>query len=305
MTCLNRVRRGVASPNLILRKLNKLYFSQFGAQTYNASGIDVFDRDWDNLVILDACRYDLFEHRSDLNGNLERVISKGASTTEFLDGNFAGRNHRDVVYVTANPQYYRHREVINCELHDVMNVWLEDGWNDEYGTVLPEAVEASAMKAAEEYGNKRLVIHYMQPHYPFVNADTTFDKGQLENPDDDAAFWRQIMTGKISVDTDRLWALYEHNLDIVLDSVDRLINSLDGKVVITSDHGNMLGERSAPIPIREWGHPRGIHTPQLVEVPWLEIEGERREITAEDPKNPNRPDTDTSVKQRLRDLGYT
>lgn len=299
-----RLRRGLESPNLILRKLNKLYFSQFGARTYNTSGVDVFGRDWDNLIILDACRYDLFERWSGLDGDLEQVTSRGASTTEFLDGNFSGRNLHDVVYVTANPQYFRHRGSIDCELHDVVNVWREDGWNEKYGTVLPETVEGFAATAAEKYDDKRLVVHYMQPHYPFLDAGTTFDKGQLENPDNDAAFWRRIMTGKLSVNTDRLWALYEHNLEVVLKSVDQLLDSLDGKTVVTSDHGNMLGERSAPIPIREWGHPRGIHTPELVEVPWLVREGERREIVAETPKKATGQDADASVEQRLRDLGY-
>lgn len=300
-----RIRRGLNSPNLILRKLNKLYFNRCGNHSYNESGIDIFEQDWDNLLILDACRYDLFERRSRLNGSLERVISRGASTTEFLDGNFAGRELHDVVYVTANPQYYRHREIIDCELHDVVNISLEDGWNKEYGTVLPETVTESASAVADEYEDKRLVIHYIQPHYPFLDSKTTFDKGQIEDPDDEAAFWRRIMTGKLSVDIDHLWDLYERNLDRVLKSVEELVASLEGRTVITSDHGNMLGERAFPIPIREWGHPRGVHTPELIEVPWLVIDGERRDIVAEQPVEADRPDTDGSVEQRLRDLGYT
>lgn len=304
MLSKSQLYRGMKSPNLLLRELNKLYFTRLGSREHNTSGQDIFERDWDNLIILDACRYDIFKEESHLPGKLEQVTSKGASTTEFLDGNFADRELHDTVYVTANPQYYRHHEAIRCEPHDVVNVWLEDGWNEEYGTVLPKTVESFASAAAEEYENKRLVIHYLQPHYPFLDSNTVFDKGQVEDEGDDRAFWQQIMTGKLDVDVDRLWRLYERNLDQVLSSVERLLSTLTGKTVVTSDHGNMLGERSVPIPVQEWGHPRGVHTPELVEVPWLMIDGERREIIPEPPKHDDVLETEPSVDQRLRDLGY-
>ena len=66
----------------------------------------------------------------------------------------------------------------------------------------------------------------------------------------------------------------------------------------------MVGERAFPIPIREWGHPRGIYTNGLVTVPWLVSEnGERCEITAGDSADSESVDEDV-VADRLRDLGY-
>lgn len=304
MLSASQLKRGILSPTLGARKLNKLYFEQSGRYNYNVAGINVFEEEWDNLLILDACRFDLFEGQSRIEGTLEKKVSRGSSTTEFLAGNFAGRQLHDVVYVTANPQFYRHCDTIDCELHDIINVWMMDGWDDEHGTVLPETVTKYALDAASKYDDKRLVIHYLQPHYPFLDSETEFDKGQLEDPDDDAAFWRRIMTGKLSIDTDHLWNLYERNLDRVLDSASDLIEALNGRTVVTSDHGNMLGERAFPIPIREWGHPRGIHTPELVEVPWLDCYGERRETMAESPVEPTYDRAAESVTERLRDLGY-
>lgn len=37
----------------------------------------VMDEDWDNLLILDACRFDMFENRNILPGQLDYIYSKG------------------------------------------------------------------------------------------------------------------------------------------------------------------------------------------------------------------------------------
>lgn len=61
--------------------------------------------DWDNLVLLDACRYDQFERLNTISGVLENRISQGSSTFEFLTENIAGKKSHDTVYVTSNPIY--------------------------------------------------------------------------------------------------------------------------------------------------------------------------------------------------------
>ena len=58
---------------------------------------------------------------------------------------------------------------------------------------------------------------------------------------------------------------YEDNLRIVLKSISNLIDDLDGKTVITSDHGEAFGEQGI------WEHPLETHIPVLIEVPWLEV----------------------------------
>jgi hypothetical protein len=68
----------------------------------------------------------------------------------------------------------------------------------------------------------------------------------------------------------------------------------------------MFGEQSFPIPIREWGHPPGTYTDQLVTVPWLVYENGQREIERE-PTSENAGDPDeagSDVEDRLRQLGY-
>jgi hypothetical protein len=299
-----RLRRAVSHPILFVRHANRLYHRRLGQREHNPDGIDVFDEDWDTLCILDACRYDMFARCSELPGRLERRASKGSATTEFLTANLDGRDLRDTVYVTANPQLYRNRDSIDVTFHDVIHVWREEGWDEEHGTVLPETVTEYALRAAEEYPNKRLVVHYMQPHYPFIGSETDFDKGHLTGARQENV-WNQLLQGTLDAEPDDIWRIYEANLERALPHVEILMENLDGKTVVTADHGNMVGERAFPLPIREWGHPRGIYTDELVAVPWLVFEnGPRREIRTGDSESQSETVDEGVVADRLRQLGY-
>jgi hypothetical protein len=225
---------------------------------------------------------------------------------EFLEENFTKRDLRDTVYVTANPQLYRYSDIIDTSLFDVINVWLDRGWNEKEGTVLPETMVDAALAAAKEYPNKRLLVHFMQPHYPFIGSGTEFDKHHLTQDNAQGEnVWGKIMTGKIDISRERIWQIYVENLKIALESIEELLRELSGLTVVTADHGNMVGERAFPIPIREWGHPRGIYTEELVKVPWLvHLNGERREINSGEPERQRVEADDDLVAERLRNLGY-
>ena len=304
MNLRSRLRRAINNPVLFLRHVNRLYHRRFGQRSYNTNGIDVFDEDWDNLLILDACRYDMFARCAELPGRLEHRESNGSATTEFLRANLDGHDLRDTVYVTANPQLYRNRDSIDVTFHDVIQVWQEDGWDDKHGTVLPETVTAYALRAAREYPDKRLMVHYMQPHYPFIGSETDFDMGHLTGTRQENV-WNQLLLGTLDAEPDDIWRIYEANLERALPYVRTLMENLDGKTVVTADHGNMVGERASPLPIQEWGHPRGIYTAELVQVPWLiYTNGPRREICFEDPTAGNKEVDEDVVTDRLRNLGY-
>jgi len=311
MGLTSRLSRAIRSPRLFLRGINRLYHRR-GFRAKNPDGLEVFDEDWDTLVVLDACRYDMFESTNWLDGSLSSRISKGSSTVEWLQANFDGRDLRDTVYVTANPQLEENRDRWDIQLHETINVWLEDGWDDETGTVRAETVTEAALDASKQFPHKRLVAHYMQPHYPFVLSDTTFDKEHLSSIDGDGSgpegenVWGQKFSGQIEISDQDLWSMYVENLEYVLEHVEVLLESISGKTVITSDHGNYVGERSSPIPIREYGHPRGIYDDVLVRVPWLEFEnGRRRQVQNGAPsKEDNLGPKSDIIKDRLRDLGY-
>ena len=221
-----------------------------------SNGIYIMEQKWDNLIILDACRYDVFKKHIgylEAQGELKKVASRGSSTVEFLKENFLGRRFPDTVYVTANPYV---SIMLKDAFYKVIDVWLE-GWDDALGTVPPDIVTAMAIEAKELYPDKRLIVHYMQPHSPFIGEYRV-----------EGNFWQVALKYGAKV----AMKAYESNLKLVLSYVKYLIRVLNGKTVITSDHGNACGERVTFLRIPIYGHPTGIHIPALIEVPWFIVE---------------------------------
>lgn len=303
MKILERAR----NPHLALRSLNRRYHYAKTGKDYNPTGVDILEQDCDNLILLDACRYDLFEAVNTITGRLEHRESKGSDTVEFLRGNLRGKALHDTVYVTASPMLHRNRDEVEVEFYDVVDVWNGGGWSEEEQTVPPAAVTEAAITATERYPNKRLLVHYLQPHYPFVGAkNRPFQEEDGFNAQDEYGFWARIAMGELAVTKEEIQKAYRHNLEHALESVKDLLARIEGRTVVTSDHGNLFGKRAFPIPIREWGHPRGLWVSELITVPWLVVESDtRREIIPETP----RPDTETepeesAVRERLAQLGY-
>jgi len=296
------IKKGIKSPRLVLDEIEQLYYSKLE----NGHGENIISKDWDILAILDACRYDSFAETANWQGQLKKVRSKASATDPFLRKNLSGEDVTDTIYVTGNPQFYRIQngiydvDPIDCEFYDTVNVW-QDNWDEEHRTVRPEIVTDAAIRAAESYPNKRILIHYLQPHAPYIGPT-----GQEHLPTDVLNFWSSYKEGKIEVDLETARQAYIENLEVVLEDVERLFTELEGKIAVSADHGEMLGERSGLLPTRKYGHPAGVHTPGLVEVPWfVKKTGERRDILAEDPKQMGAVDVaDEEVKERLRDLGY-
>lgn len=292
------------------RYVPRYYFQEVRAN----DGEHVVERDWDTLVILDGCRFDLFEevyrdgYDRTLGGHLEKVASRGSASTEFLAENFHDRDLRDTVYVTANPFVY---EIPDDTFHFVDHVWMND-WDDDLETVRPETMVEHALDAHERYPNKRLVVHFMQPHYPFIGefrlpGDRGYVGAVAKSLDADAPdvklVWERLRDGE--VDEADVWRAYRDNLDLVLDEVRTLVDEIGGKHVITADHGNALGERAWPFPTAVYGHDDYLHIPALVNVPWLELPAdERRDITRGDREAEEREYEGESIERRLAALGY-
>jgi len=271
--------------------------------------VAVMDEEWDSLLILDGCRYDMFVGACDYPGSLEKRRSCGSTTDEFVRSNLGSQRFEDVVYVSANP-----RVSLNFEgsFHEIVRVW-EDGWDEELRTVPPWTVTDAARRAHEEFPNKRIVVHYIQPHAPFIGeyarsnlpehstlADHAPDQGG-----DGAAnnIWEHLAAGR--VDRATVQCAYEENLDITLEYVEPLLDDLDGRIVVTSDHGNLVGERLPPFMKRMYGHPTRLYAPGLVEVPWFVVEnGQRREVVAEEATEGDDIEVTEATKAKLESLGY-
>jgi len=265
------------------------------------------EEDWDNLLILDGCRYDMFTEHIDLSGTLESRISLGSSSEEFMEQNFVDEQFHDTVYISANP-FIPKLGLTENTFHVVVD--LLDDWDEELQTVRPDTVSEAAREAHERYPDKRLIAHFMQPHAPFigelgremVGGGWTMDR----DVEDDPGIWNRLRNGE-DVPLDTVWEAYKENLDVVLSEAAPLVEDLDGRSVITADHGNLVGERLSPIPTRrKYGHPYGVHTEELVKVPWFVVEGNNRRTVRPDPpvKTEDGSVTDEELGDRLEALGY-
>lgn len=284
-----------------LRTANTWINYRHADQRYNGGGLDVFDRDWDNLLLLDACRFDLFETmvQHEFADSLvpTPVTSRGACSPEFIRGNFANRELHDTVLITANSWYDRLRQNedgFNLDLHYVEYV-EPDTFNG--ATAHPFTVADKVRWAADEFPNKRLVVHFLQPHPPFFSRDgeELFYFGchspwHIKRNDVSPAEFVQAYL-------ETLYCVLSVTLDLAAD--------LNGKSVISADHGELFGERVSPIPIACYGHPWGCFTvEELMTVPWLDLPAnDRKDVSADTPRRQS-PTAGTSVEGQLSKLGY-
>jgi hypothetical protein len=295
--------------------LSRLTYPRYNQEmkTEYGEGIDVMDRDWDNLIILDACRFDYLNEENTISGELRPVTSRGSTSYEFIKNCFMGRELHDTVYVTANPYV---EELSDDTFYTVENL-LINRWDEDLGTVRPNAVVDAAADAHERYPNKKLIVHFMQPHQPYlgptareirdrVGIDGGYYRYQCVDTTDtnvpSRSWFGSVIRGDIS--HEELGEVYRENLNLALNSAEDLLTRIDGKSVVTADHGELLGERLGRWSHRSYGHTPHCYAPELRVVPWLETEGsDRRRIVAEDPIGFESLDQER-VDDRLRALGY-
>lgn len=263
------------------------------------------ESDWDTLVILDACPADLFESVVGTTqwDTYETARSGAGNTYQWLKEHWKD-DYADTVYVSGNPMVSRH---VPGQFHDLIEPW-RDAITDGDSTPSAEPVTKTALDVHREYPHKRVVVHYMQPHYPFIrDTDLQFtnfeatDEWQVEGDPRASDVWEALRKGIVS--EPRVRDGYRRNLEYVIEEVETLLSGIDGKVVVGSDHGNLFGTYTFPIPIKEYGHSCGLPQPSLSTVPWATREGDRREIIAEDIRSESGAQS-REIESHLEALGY-
>jgi hypothetical protein len=293
MYSLSQLRTVLKHPRWLVREPARLLAHSFGKERYYADGFSIFDEDWDTLIVLDACRYDAFADVNTLSGTLENRTSRGATTTEFVRGNFKERELLDTIYVDANGHFGDMQNELETTLFLYRPFYDQ---RDAAGgrTTTPETVTDVALELHKRHPDKRLIVHYLQPHQPFISPETTGIEHCANLP---------TTIKRNDLDADDLHELHRQNLIYALESVARLLNEVDGLSVVTADHGEMMFERLPYVPIREFGHNAGLYVPELLTVPWLKVDGPRREIFEADEAIDVNVDSQ-KARENLRRLGY-
>jgi hypothetical protein len=128
---------------------------------------------WDYLIILDACRYDYFAslHNFFLSGRLERVWSCSSNTYEFCTKCLSHNKDHNIVYISANPYINSYRCIGGCcaklYVSRIVDAWLR-AWSPSLGTVPPDRLTHLSIDIIKNQKNKKIVIHYIQPHAPYL-----------------------------------------------------------------------------------------------------------------------------------------
>jgi hypothetical protein len=221
-----------------------------------------------------------------------------------------GNKFHDTIYVTANPFG---AEVSNDVFYNKYITFEDNDIKNPNKSWAPETVYQLASDAHDINRNKKMIVHFMQPHAPYFGKKAEKIRERLNNGG--YMFWawneelseedkkqNKILSHLLSaaqqdlITVDELTKIYIENIEAVLEYVKKLVDEVDGKTIVTSDHGEML----------RWkiGHGENIYTEGLRKVPWVVInDPERRDVIEEEPCETN--DKNIKVNQQLRALGYT
>lgn len=239
-----------------------------------AENLFAYETKWDVLILLDGCRWDTFKKINFLPGELSSKILYGTCTPGWASQTMV-EPHPDLVYVSANPfvsHYYLEQWGLTKPFLHLAEVW-DKGWDKKLKTVKAETVTAAALKMLRKFPGKKLFLHYMQPHHPFIGHTKVLDGGwsnqigvaprkSISTPQPNHVY-ELLKAGQIT----RAQAMraYEDNLRYVLHNVQKFLTQLPPKtrVTITSDHGNCFGEMDI------YGHPEKTFVRELLEVPWF------------------------------------
>jgi len=169
-------------------------------------------------------------------------------------------------------------------------------WDEDIGTTPARPVTDRAIAHYREHRPEKMIVHYMQPHFPSVPNPELGSKISIDELDTTwRSIWKDLERNEVTEET--VWEAYKDNLSYVLNDVKLLIESIDAeKVIITSDHGNAIGE------LGFYGH--GVFDIKSVRtVPWCRTSAENRTDHVPEEYCTGAAHC-TNVKERLRQLGY-
>jgi hypothetical protein len=280
-------------------------------------GTNVYDLEWDVLIILDACRVDALRAVAEDYEFIDRVDemwSVGSRSDEWMSNTFTTDLRSEVNrthYVTGNghvEKIFRQKEfppenntppldlsrwrVVNLDAFGAIDDLWQTHHDETYHTVLPRDITDHAIRAGREHDAGRLMIHYMQPHRPYVGRAVR--EGRKPTAIEREGY-KRLESGDASHEA--VYEAYMDTLRFVLDDVRILLENLDAeRVLITADHGEAFGELGA------YGHPEGFLHPAVRKVPVVAT-------TASD-KRTREVDIDArdgiavNLEEHLADLGY-
>lgn len=297
--------------------------------TKTTIGTNVFSRDWDVLILLDTCRVDALQEVApeyDFLSDIGSIRSVGGRSPEWIAKTFVEKYEetiRKTAYLSANVfskqiLEERHHESVSWSevnlaynilgriptvdastlgrfeyLYEYEPVGTAGSLGHKDGGTPPQYVTDRGIAVNREQNFDRLVLHYLQPHPPYV-ANAVESGRELEQYESD--WWGYLgETG----DYETIWETYLDELRYVLDNVEILLDNIDAETaIISADHGESFGE------YWEFGHKTGSINPTVRTVPWVETTAENSGSYSPSISPPSDTESNNGVDDRLEALGY-
>lgn len=212
-----------------------------------------------DVAILDASppqNLHRFSRLLKIDKTFRLVLSEGTRTEEWFVRTFD--RPIDCIYISANPYIaskgpYK-KSVQNMKIIDAWDFL----WNDNYKAVLPNALY-SYYKSIKPIAKKRIFVHFMQPHFPPIGVKCdVWEDARREGLGLQKEGLKYPTMRELAQLLGREKVVEYHNRNLML--VLSVLRDFDG--IITSDHGEFLGERG------EYSHVNGDF--RLRFVGWLE-----------------------------------
>lgn len=300
------------------------------------TGENFYERDWDILIILDAARYDIVSEISDdydYIDTVDKIRSRGSHSSEWCYNTFVtdyeryDEDIRNTHYITGNviaslvlngasdtdflddgsyveeaaSQEYEHERI--DRLGSYQPAW-KDSLDMECEHIPPQLITARLMDSLPNRGdNDKYMLHYMQPHEPFVEANSD-RMDRWPNSKEDISMFNMSDS-----DYDQLMQNYKDNHRYIFDHLRVIMNQIDNDldVAISADHGNITN-KVLGVPYT-FGHPNYVFfSKQLRDVPWIEVDQSKsrdpvREWSGVEVDEASEH-TNEEVMERLESLGY-
>ena len=158
-------------------------------------GTNVYDRDWDLLILLDACRIDALRHvASDFDvlpaaSDIDSMWSLGSASAEWFSKTFTADYTDEIaetIYLSANPYsvkifdngfcappnaapfgFPKRNTVKSSDFKQIYNL-TRTHCDERYNVVLPVDLTDAAIQVGRNTDAHRYIVHYMQPHVPYL-----------------------------------------------------------------------------------------------------------------------------------------
>ena len=241
---------------------------------------------WQTLIICDSLRadeapFDFAQGREPVERqaemeDVEAVRSLAPITFEWVRRFAATFGREELLLLCANP-------VVNRELRRLETCWAQVPcwlWDWETApdgglpTVPASAVVQRLWRVMLRHGRPaRMIVWLLQPHVPYPGIPYSDWGRGMADPLSKAICGTPTIRQALNqglVGWDQILAGRRQNVRIALEAAQRVAQAARGLCVLTSDHGELLGETGED-GLRLFGHAGDVGShPALREVPWIE-----------------------------------